>query len=195
MRMAKSTRSTKETKITIEVDLDGTGKCQVTTGVGFFDHMLQQLAHHSLIDLNIDAEGDLQIDDHHCVEDVGIVLGETLSSALGDKLGIRRYGFSSLPMDDACVDIALDLSGRSYLVWEINFPSEKIGRFDTALVREFFQAFSLSGRITLHAELRRGFNSHHIAEATFKSVARALRMATEIDPRSDGSIPSTKNVL
>ena len=195
MRSAKSTRSTTETNIAVELNLDGTGKCRIDTGVGFFDHMLEQLAYHSLIDLDIQAKGDLHIDDHHCVEDVGIVLGEVLAVALGDKVGIRRYGSWSLPMDDAWVDIALDLSGRPFLGWKIGFPSEKIGAFDTALIQEFFQALSSKGGITLHAELRNGFNSHHIAEATFKSVAKALRMAMEIDPRSDGSIPSTKNIL
>ncbi len=195
MRSAKSTRSTTETNIAVEINLDGTGKCLIDTGVGFFDHMLEQLAYHSLIDLDIQAKGDLHIDDHHCVEDVGIVLGEVLAASLGNKIGIRRYGSWSLPMDDAWVDIALDLSGRPFLGWKIGFPSEKIGAFDTALIQEFFQALTSKGGITLHAELRNGFNSHHIAEATFKSVAKALRLAVEIDPRSDGSIPSTKDIL
>ena len=195
MRSAKSTRSTTETNIAVAINLDGTGECLINTGVGFFDHMLEQLAYHSLIDLDIQAKGDLHIDDHHCVEDVGIVLGEVLAVALGDKIGIRRYGAWSLPMDDAWVDVALDLSGRPFLGWKIGLPSEKIGAFDTALIQEFFQALTSKGGITLHAELRNGFNSHHIAEATFKSVAKALRMAVEMDPRSDGSIPSTKNTL
>ncbi len=195
MRGAQITRSTTETCISAEIKLDGTGACQVETGVGFFDHMLEQFARHSLMDFKISAKGDLHVDDHHCAEDTGIVLGQALAEALGDKRGIRRYGFWSLPMDDAWVDTALDLSGRPFLNWKVEFPAEKIGQFDTDLVREFFQAFASCGGITLHVELRRGFNSHHIAEATFKSAARALRMAVETDSRAAGTIPSTKETL
>lgn len=195
MRKAQITRSTTETSISAEINLDGTGKFKIETGVGFFDHMLEQLATHSLIDISIKAKGDLQIDDHHCIEDVGIVLGELISVALGDKRGITRYGFWSLPMDDAWVDVALDLSGRPYLGWNIEFPTTKIGQFDTELIREFFQALTSRGGITLHAQLRDGFNSHHIAEATFKSAARSLRMALNSDARIADAIPSTKNLL
>ena len=195
MRKAKISRSTAETSISAEIGLDGKGECQIQTGVGFFDHMLEQLARHSLLDIKIRAEADLHIDDHHCTEDVGIVLGEALAEALGDKRGIRRYGFWSLPMDDAWVDTALDLSGRPFLNWNVEFPAEKIGTFDTDLVREFFQAFSTRAGMNLHVQLRSGFNSHHIAEAAFKSAARALRMAVETDSRSAGAIPSTKEML
>jgi len=163
--------------------------------VGFFDHMLDQLARHSLIDMTLRAKGDLHIDDHHTVEDCGIALGQALAAALGDKRGIRRYGECSLPMDDAQVHCALDLSGRPFLVWNLPFPTQKIGTFDTELVREFFQAFATHGGITLHVDLRHGLNSHHIAEAAFKAVARALRAAVETDPRKADAIPSTKGML
>jgi imidazoleglycerol-phosphate dehydratase len=194
MRQATITRTTTETSITATVNLDGTGIHQGTTGVGFFDHMIAQLARHSLIDISLTAKGDLHIDDHHTVEDCGIALGQALTRALGDKAGIRRYGDCVLAMDDAQVATALDLSGRPYLVWNVTFPAGKIGSFDTELVREFFQAFSTHGGITLHVDQRHGINSHHIAEATFKSVARALRQAVEPDPRGQG-IPSTKGSL
>jgi imidazoleglycerol-phosphate dehydratase len=194
MRRAEVTRKTNETAITVAVNLDGTGKAEVKTGVGFFDHMLDQLARHSLIDIRLTATGDLHIDDHHTVEDCGIALGQALARALGDKAGIRRYGHFSLAMDDAQVATALDLSARPYLVWNLALPTPKIGSFDTELVREFFQAFATHGGITLHVDLVHGLNSHHIAEAAFKSVARALRMAVEPDPRSAG-IPSTKGAL
>jgi len=163
--------------------------------VGFFDHMMDQLSRHSLIDMTLRAKGDLHIDDHHTVEDTGIALGQALVQALGDKKGIRRYGECSLPMDDAQVHCALDLSGRPFLVWNVPFPSQKIGSFDTELVREFFQALATHGGITLHIDMRHGVNSHHIAEATFKAVARALRMAVETDPRKADEIPSTKGAL
>ena len=195
MRSATITRSTAETDITVSVNLDGSGQYDNKTGVGFFDHMLDQLARHALIDLSVRAKGDLHIDDHHTVEDVGIALGQALAGALGDKRGIRRYGACHLPMDDAQVRAALDLSGRPYLVWNIDFPTQKIGRFDTELVREFFQALSAHGGITLHLDRLHGFNSHHIAEAAFKATARALREAVEIDPRKAGDIPSTKGTL
>jgi imidazoleglycerol-phosphate dehydratase len=194
MRRAEVTRKTNETSISVAVNLDGTGKAEVKTGVGFFDHMLDQLARHSLIDITVAASGDLHIDDHHTVEDCGIALGQALTRALGDKAGIRRYGHFSLAMDDAQVATALDLSARPYLVWNLALPTPKIGTFDTELVREFFQALATHGGITLHVDLIHGLNSHHIAEAAFKSVARALRMAVEPDPRSTG-IPSTKGAL
>ena len=195
MSKASITRKTAETAITVEVDLDGTGSYQNATGVGFFDHMLDQLARHSLIDMKIRAKGDLHIDDHHTVEDVGIALGQALTKALGDKRGIRRYGECHLPMDDAQVRTALDLSGRPYLVWTVDMPTARIGSFDTELVREFFQALATHGGITLHVDLLHGVNSHHIAEAAFKSVARALRLAVETDPRKSDAIPSTKGAL
>ena len=195
MRSATLTRKTAETEITVTVTLDGTGRYANATGVGFFDHMLDQLARHALIDLEITAKGDLHIDDHHTVEDTGITLGQALAQALGDKRGIRRYGSCLLPMDDAQVRTALDLSGRPYLVWNVDLPTAKIGTFDTELVREFFQAFSTHAGITLHVDLLHGINSHHIAEAAFKSVARALREAIEIDPRRADAVPSTKGSL
>ncbi len=195
MRKATITRKTAETDITVEIDLDGTGSYDNQTGVGFFDHMLDQLARHALIDMTVRASGDLHIDDHHTVEDTGIALGQALTEALGDKRGIRRYGACLLPMDDALVRTALDLSGRPYLVWNVEMPTAKIGTFDTELVREFFQAFSTHGGITLHVDALHGLNSHHIAEAAFKSVARALREAVETDPRKSDAIPSTKGAL
>ncbi len=195
MRKAEITRKTNETTITVEINLDGTGASQSRTGVGFFDHMIDQLARHSLIDISVDATGDLHIDDHHTVEDCGIALGQALAAALGDKRGIRRYGHFALAMDDAQIACALDLSGRPYLVWNLTHPTPRIGSFDTELVREFFQAFATHGGITLHVDLVQGLNSHHIAEATFKSVARALRMAVETDPRLGDALPSTKGAL
>jgi imidazoleglycerol-phosphate dehydratase len=195
MRRATITRTTAETDITVTLALDGTGAYDNRTGVGFFDHMLDQLARHALIDLTIRATGDLHIDDHHTVEDVGIALGQALTQALGDKRGIRRYGSCHLPMDDAQLRAALDLSGRPYLVWNVDFPTQKIGTFDTELVREFFQALATHGGITLHVDKLHGFNSHHIAEAAFKAVARAMREAVEPDPRRSDSIPSTKGTL
>jgi imidazoleglycerol-phosphate dehydratase len=195
MRRSTIARKTAETDITVTVDLDGSGVYDNQTGVGFFDHMLDQLSRHSLIDMTIRATGDLHIDDHHTVEDVGITLGQALTDALGDKRGIRRYGSCLLPMDDAQVRCALDLSGRPYLVWNCDLPTAKIGTFDTELVREFFQALSTHGGITLQVDALHGFNSHHIAEAAFKSVARALREAVETDPRKAGDIPSTKGAL
>ncbi|MEC7762298.1 MAG: imidazoleglycerol-phosphate dehydratase HisB [Pseudomonadota bacterium] len=195
MRTAKVSRSTAETEITVEIDLDGTGLYDNDTGVGFFDHMLDQLSRHSLIDMTIRAKGDYHIDDHHTVEDTGIALGQALREALGDKMGINRYGECHLPMDDAQVRAALDLSGRPYLVWDVDIPTAKIGNFDTELVREFFTAFSGNGGITLHVDRLHGFNSHHIVEAAFKAVARALRVAVETDPRKADAIPSTKGAL
>ena len=195
MRNATITRKTAETEITVEIAIDGSGIYDNQTGVGFFDHMLDQLARHSLIDMTVSCTGDLHIDDHHTVEDVGIALGQALSHAIGDKRGIRRYGACLLPMDDALVRAALDLSGRPYLVWNMDLPTAKIGTFDTELVREFFQAFSTHGGITLHVDALHGINSHHMAEAAFKAVARALREALESDARKSDAIPSTKGSL
>ena len=195
MRKAEITRKTNETEISVSVTLDGTGQHRMASGVGFFDHMLDQLARHALVDMSLAAKGDLHIDDHHTVEDCGIALGQALARALGDKRGIRRYGECSLPMDDAQVRCALDLSGRPFLVWNVPFPTPKIGSFDTELVREFFQALATHAGITLHVDLIHGINSHHIAEAVFKAVARSLRLAVEADPRMAGSIPSTKGTL
>jgi imidazoleglycerol-phosphate dehydratase len=195
MRDATITRKTNETAISVTLNLDGTGQSRAATGIGFFDHMLDQLAKHSLIDIDITATGDLHIDDHHTVEDTGIAIGQALTRALGDKRGIRRYGHFTLAMDDAQVACALDLSARPYLISNLPFPTAKIGTFDTELVREFFQALSTHGGITLHIDLKHGLNSHHIAEAAFKAVAKSLRVAVEPDPRTAGSIPSTKGAL
>jgi imidazoleglycerol-phosphate dehydratase len=195
MRKASIARKTAETEIKVSIDLDGTGSYDNQTGVGFFDHMLDQLSRHSLIDMTIRAKGDYHIDDHHTVEDTGIALGQALVQALGDKRGIRRYGACLLPMDDSLVRAALDLSARPFLIWNVDLPTEKIGSFDTELVREFFQALSTHGGITLHVDQLHGVNSHHIAEAAFKAVARALREAVEPDPRKGDAIPSTKGML
>lgn len=195
MRTATITRKTTETDIDVTLTLDGTGTSDCLTEVGFFDHMLDQLARHGMFDLTLRCDGDLHIDDHHTVEDCGIAIGQALARALGDKRGIRRYGDVRVAMDDAQVAATLDLSGRPYLVWNVAFPTAKIGSFDTELVREFFQALSTHGGITLHIDQMHGLNSHHIAEAAFKAVARALRMAVEPDPRAGNAIPSTKGVL
>jgi imidazoleglycerol-phosphate dehydratase len=195
MRSAEISRKTAETEIQVSINLDGTGQYEMNTGVGFFDHMLDQLARHSLIDMKITCKGDTHIDDHHTVEDCGIALGQALVQALGDKRGIRRYGSCLLPMDDALVRTALDLSARPFLIWKVDLPTPKIGSFDTELVREFFQALSTHGGITLHVDQLHGLNSHHIAEAAFKSVARALRDAVETDPRKGDAVPSTKGML
>lgn len=195
MRRAEITRKTTETEISLRLDLDGTGARDIETGVGFFDHMLDQLARHSLIDMEIACRGDTHIDDHHSVEDTGIALGQALAKALGDKAGIRRYGSCLLPMDEALVRAALDLSGRPYLVWSVPFETPRIGRFDTELVCEFFTAFAMNAALTLHVERLAGANSHHVAEAVFKAVARALREAVEPDPRAGGAPPSTKGTL
>lgn len=195
MRKATISRKTVETAIEVSLNLDGTGTYDNQTGIGFFDHMLDQLARHALIDMKVSAKGDLHIDDHHTVEDTGIALGQALAKALGDKKGIRRYGSCLLPMDEALVRAALDLSGRPFLVWNVDLPTSKIGTFDTELVREFFTAFAMNGGITLHVEKLAGFNSHHIVESAFKAVARALRDAVETDPRKADAIPSTKGTL
>ncbi len=195
MRKGAVVRKTKETSIEVEIDLDGSGRSDISTGVGFFDHMLDQLARHSLIDMTIRAEGDRHIDDHHTVEDVGIALGQALVKALGDKKGLGRYADCLLPMDETLTRTAIDVSGRPYLVFRTEFPTEKIGAFDTQLVREFFQAFAGNGGLTLHVETLYGTNSHHIAESCFKGVARALKSAVAIDPRQAGNVPSTKGSL
>ena len=195
MRKAEINRKTSETNISIEILLDGTGKSNTNTGIGFFDHMLDQLAKHSLIDIEINADGDLHIDDHHTVEDIGICLGKALKIALADKKGIHRYGSCILPMDDALIQSALDISGRAHFVWDVEFNSAKIGFFDVELVKEFFNAFSSSSEMTLHVNKLSGVNSHHIAEATFKSVAKSLRYAIELDPKQSNMVPSTKGVL
>ena len=195
MRSGKIKRKTAETEISVALKLDGTGKYKINTGVGFFDHMLEQLARHSLIDLEIEANGDNHIDDHHTVEDTGIALGQALAQAVGDKVGINRYGWCLLPMDDTLIRTALDLSSRPFLYFDINLPTEKIGDFDTELVREFFQALSTHAGITLHMEKLHGYNSHHIAEAAFKSFSKSLRVAIEKDPRNLKALPSTKGAL
>ena len=195
MRIGKIERKTAETDISVSLKLDGTGKYKINTGVGFFDHMLEQVARHSLIDLEIEAKGDNHIDDHHTVEDTGIAFGQALAQAIGDKLGINRYGWCLLPMDDTLIRTALDLSSRPFLYFDIDMPTDKIGSFDTELVREFFQAISTHGGITLHMEKLHGYNSHHIVEATFKSFAKSLRVAIEKDPRNLKALPSTKGAL
>ncbi len=195
MRQAAVERKTKETSIAVTVDLDGTGEATVATGVGFFDHMLDQIARHALFDLTIKAEGDLHIDMHHTVEDTGIALGQAVRKALGDKRGIVRYADVHLPMDETLTRVALDFSGRPFLVFRTQFDRPKIGDFDTELVREFFQAFAMNADATLHIETLYGRNNHHIAESCFKGLARALRAAVAIDPRQVDRIPSTKGSL
>jgi len=195
MRRASVERKTRETDISVTVNIDGEGASSISTGVGFFDHMLDQLARHSLIDIEISAQGDLHIDDHHTVEDVGIALGQALKAALGERKGIARYADVLLPMDETMTRVAVDVSGRPFLVFRTEFTTDKIGQFDTHLVREFFQAFAMNAGITLHIETLYGFNSHHIAESCFKGVARALRAASETDPRQRDRVPSTKGSL
>jgi imidazoleglycerol-phosphate dehydratase len=195
MRKADISRKTTETSVKVAVNLDGTGVYNVKTGVGFFDHMMEQLARHSLIDITLETKGDLHIDDHHTVEDSGIALGQAVAKALGDRKGIRRYGSCDLAMDEALSRCALDVSGRAFLVFKVQFPTAKIGTFDTELVREWFQAFAMNAGVTLHIENACGANSHHIAESCFKALARGLRAAVEIDPRQKDSVPSTKGTL
>jgi imidazoleglycerol-phosphate dehydratase len=195
MRKGAVSRKTSETAIEVALDLDGTGQAEVSTGVGFFDHMLDQLARHSLLDIAIRAEGDRHIDDHHTVEDVGIALGQALRQAIGDKRGIRRYADGLTPMDEALTRVALDVSGRPYLVFRVAFPTQKIGAFDVELVREFFQALTVHAGLTLHVETLYGANSHHIAESCFKGVARALGAALAIEARQAERVPSTKGAL
>ena len=194
IRNAKIDRSTNETNIKLVLNLDGSGKSTIKTGIPFFDHMLDQFTFHSQIDLELDAKGDLGIDYHHTVEDCGICLGTAFSNALGDKRGINRYGFFLLPMDDALIRVALDFSGRSFLNWNVKFPTSSVGNFDLELVREFFNSFSTNSRATIHVDMLNGFNSHHIAEAVFKSMGKAIKMAITKDQRLD-SIPSTKGSL
>ena len=193
-RTAEVARKTGETDVTVWLNLDGTGKADIATGIGFFDHMLTLLSRHSLIDLSIKAAGDLQVDAHHTVEDTGIVLGQALDKALADRSGIRRYGSSVVPMDEALATCAIDLGGRAYLVYDAEFPAEQVGEFDIELVREFLIAVTNNLRMNLHVRVPYGANTHHIAEGIFKSLARALRQAVEIDPRATG-IPSTKGTL
>jgi imidazoleglycerol-phosphate dehydratase len=194
-RRASVTRKTKETVISASVDLDGTGAYEIATGVGFLDHMIEQLARHSLIDITLKAEGDLHIDQHHTTEDAGIVLGQAVAKALGDKKGIARYGFAYLPMDETLTRVALDVSGRPFVMWRVAFTRSKIGEMDTELFREWFQAFAQHAGLTLHVETLYGDNSHHIAETCYKALARALRQAIAIDERQGGRVPSTKGQL
>jgi imidazoleglycerol-phosphate dehydratase len=195
MRKASVRRTTKETDVEVAVDLDGTGVADIQTGVGFFDHMLDLLARHSRIDLTVKAKGDLHIDHHHTTEDVGIALGQAVKRALGDMKGITRYADVHLPMDEALTRVALDISGRPFLVFKAEFSRDKVGSFDTELVQEWFQAFAMNAGITLHVETLHGSNDHHIAESCFKGLARALRTAVSIDPRAAGEVPSTKGRL
>lgn len=194
-RQATISRKTKETEITATVDLDGTGVADISTGIGFLDHMLEQLARHSMIDIALKAKGDLHIDFHHTTEDSGIVLGQAFAKALGDKKGITRYADVHLPMDETLTRVAVDISGRPYLVWKVEFTKPKLGEMDTELFREWFQAFAQNAGITLHVTNLYGENNHHIAETCYKGLARALRAASEVDPRQQGRVPSTKGTL
>ena len=194
-RTATVERKTKETNVFVSLDLDGQGEYDVDTGIGFLDHMLEQLSRHSLMDLKVRAQGDLHIDFHHTTEDTGIVIGEAVRRALGDFKGIRRYATSVIPMDETCTRVSIDVSQRPYLVWKVNFTKPKLGDMDTELFKEWFQAFAQNAGITLHIENMYGENNHHIVESCFKGLARALREAVEIDPRASGRIPSTKGVL
>jgi imidazoleglycerol-phosphate dehydratase len=195
MRIAKVNRRTKETSIEAEVNLDGKGINKIETGIGFLNHMLEQLSKHSLVDINLKAKGDLHIDLHHTTEDSGIVIGEAIAKALGDKKGIKRYAHAYIPMDETLSRVSLDISNRPYLVWNVKLKVEKLGEMDTELFKEWFQAFSQSAGITLHIENIYGDNSHHIIESCFKGLARALRLALEKDARAEDSLPSTKGIL
>ena len=195
VRTAEILRETGETRIRLRLDLDGSGAAQVATGIGFLDHMLTALARHALFDLDVEASGDLHVDFHHTTEDVGIVLGGVLARALGDKRGVRRYGFAAVPMDEALVEATADLSGRPFLAWGAEFGRDKVGEMDTELFEEFFRALAMNGLLTLHVRQLAGRNAHHVAEACFKAVARALREACEPDPRAASAIPSTKGSL
>ncbi|MGL4239650.1 MAG: imidazoleglycerol-phosphate dehydratase HisB [Beijerinckiaceae bacterium] len=195
MRSASVKRDTAETKISLSLDLDGTGKAEISTGIGFLDHMLTLLARHSLIDMAIKAKGDLEVDDHHTAEDVGIALGQAFKQALGDKKGIVRYADCLMPMDETLTRVAIDISGRPVLVFRTAFPTQKIGSFDSELVREWFQAFAINAGVTLHVETLYGANSHHIAESCYKGLARVLRAAVSVDPRARDMVPSTKGTL
>lgn len=194
-RTAAVKRETKETQIDLALNLDGTGQYEIATGAGFFDHMLSHISRHGLIDLKVQAVGDRQVDDHHLVEDVGIVLGQALAQAIGDKKGLSRFGHALCPLDEALVGVALDLSGRSHLEYGLTFPTQKVGEFDTELLLEFFRAVAANAAMTLHLWQQSGDNSHHIAESAFKSFGRALRMAVERDARQAGQVPSTKGTL
>ncbi len=195
MRQASIERNTRETQISVTVDLDGTGRCDVATGIGFLDHMLEQLARHGLIDLTVRAKGDLHIDFHHTTEDTGIAIGQAVAKALGDRKGITRYGSALIPMDETLTRVALDCSNRPWLVWKVAFTRPKLGDFDTELFREWFGAFAQNAGLTLHVENLYGENNHHIAESCFKGLARALRQAVAVDPREADAVPSTKGVL
>jgi imidazoleglycerol-phosphate dehydratase len=195
MREGKVERKTKETEIAVSVGLDGTGRSEISTGIGFLDHMLEQLSRHSLIDLTVKAKGDLHIDFHHTTEDTGIAIGEAVSKALGERRGINRYGDAMIPMDETLTRVALDASNRPYLIWKVNFTKPKLGEMDTELFKEWFQAFAQNAGLTLHVENLYGENNHHIVESCYKGLARALRAAVEIDPRKSDAIPSTKGVL
>ena len=195
MRKGSINRKTKETSIKVEVNLDGTGKSNINTGIGFLDHMMEQISKHSLIDINLEAKGDLHIDLHHTTEDSGIAFGEALKEALGDKKGIKRYASATIPMDETLSRVSLDLSNRPYLVWKVKLAVEKLGEMDTELFKEWYHAFSQSAGITLHVENLYGDNSHHIIESCYKGLARALREAVQVDPRAEGIIPSTKGTI
>ena len=195
MRTADLHRKTNETDIKVSINIDGTGQYDIDTGIGFLDHMLEQLARHSLMDITLKAAGDLHIDAHHTTEDTGWAIGEALNKALGDRAGITRYAHTLLPMDETLSTVALDISGRPFLVWQVELPSDVLGSMETELFREWFQAFAMGARITLHVRNDYGVNTHHIVESCYKALARSLREATQIDPRSDGRIPSTKGSL
>ena len=195
MRTGRIERNTAETKILVEVDLDGTGKYDVETGIGFLDHMTEQFSKHSLIDVTMKVDGDLNVDQHHTTEDSALALGQAIAQALGDKAGIARYGEAHAPMDEALARVALDISGRPYLVWKAGFTQEKLGEWDTELIEHWFQSIGQTAGLTLHCELLYGTNNHHICEGLYKAFARAMRIAVEIDPRKQGAIPSTKGQL
>ncbi len=195
MRSATVTRNTSETRIAVEVNLDGTGDYAISTGIGFLDHMLEQLSRHSLIDLKLDCQGDLHIDQHHTTEDSALALGEAVAKALGNKSGIARYGEAHAPMDETLTRVALDISGRPYLVWKSGFSTPRLGEWDTELIEHWFQSFAQTAGLTLHVETLYGTNNHHIVESCFKALARALRIAVALDPRKVGIIPSTKGTL
>ena len=194
-RSGEISRVTKETDVFVQIDIDGSGKCDVSTGIGFLDHMIQQLSSHGLFDIKVSANGDTHIDDHHTNEDVGIAIGQALSKALGDRAGIKRFGHFLAPLDEALIQVVVDCSGRPHLSFDLDIPSQKVGTYDTELVKEFFAAIASNSGLTLHIKQLAGDNTHHIVEASFKSFARALRMATEIDPRRSSQIPSSKGVL
>ena len=195
MRIAKHERKTKETQVSVELNLDGTGKYEISTGIGFLDHMLEQLSRHSLIDIKLTAKGDLHIDYHHTTEDTGIAIGEAVAKALGERKGIVRYGSATIPMDETLSHVAIDLSGRPYFVWNVEFSKPKLGDMDTELFREWFQAFAFAAGATLHVQNEYGVNNHHIVESCYKALARSLRVAIDIDPRKADDIPSTKGTL